>query len=110
MLDDNDNNISENYTFEAIMFCLESNLHGQNFLNACLIRIEKMGEKIFPVEKNVINKEEETKKKEEEKEKENTSDYFLTEEGDYFFCIFLIFFCFHYILISSFFPFIYMLI
>ena len=84
-MDDDGNNFSENYTFEAVKFCTESNLHGQNFLNACLIRIEKMGEKIFPEEKNVKHKEEEEKRKEKKNEiekEENTFDYFLTEEGE----------------------------
>jgi hypothetical protein len=80
-LDDNDKKFSENYTFEAFMFCMESNLHGQNFLNACLIRIEKMGEKIFPEEKNFTLKEKEKEIEEKEKE-EKAFDYFLTEEGE----------------------------
>ena len=73
---DDGNNYSDCYTFEAVMFCTESNLHGQNFLNACLIRIERMGE-----EKNITYSEYDIKKKEEKKEK-NNFDYFLTEEGE----------------------------
>ena len=56
------------------MFCTESNQHGQQFLNACLIRIEKMGDENALHEKNVPCTEE--KKKEDLK-----NDYSLTDEG-----------------------------
>ena len=57
------------------MFCTESNQHGQQFLNACLIRIEKMGDENVLHEKNVLCAEE--KKKEDLK-----NDYSLTDEGN----------------------------
>ena len=57
------------------MFCTESNQHGQNFLNACLVRIEKLGEKNVHDDKNVFYTEG-------KKEEDLTGDYSLTDEGD----------------------------
>ena len=82
------NNIREVYTVEAVMFCTESNQHGQQFLNACLIRIEKMGDENVPHEKNVLCKEEKIKE-------DLKNDYSLTDEGDRkkcdFFAVFFLF-------------------